>query len=984
MLDGSAMLAIRPGYGYNQLTMGLRGQVWRLGLVLLLVMALMPASGRPATAQEETARPFQAEVDALMAEMDGRQRIGQLFVVTFSGDTADTATLIADLIVNYQVGGVVLRAENDNITDALDPATQIAGLANELQTRASEIRAAEGGETEPARPAEPGPFIPLLIAIEHEGDGYPFSQIQSGLTEVPSNMAIGATWKPAYATGVGEIVGQELAALGVNMLLGPSLDVLESPLGDGPGGLGTRSFGGDPYWVGEMGKAYIRGVHQGSENRIAVVAKHFPGHGGSDRQPGQEVPTVRKSLEQLKQIELAPFFAVTGNAAVQTDTVDALMTSHIRYQGFQGNIRQSTRPISFDAQALETIMALPEFSVWREAQGVIMSDALGVRAVKRFYDPQLREFPHRQIAQDAFLAGNDLLYMSNFSASGAYSDHVTNIKDTLAWFYERYNSDVAFQTRVDQAVRRVLHLKLKLYGGAFSLEETLVPVSQVEESVGRAGNRIVLLAQDAITLIAPGPEEAAERLSSPPEKSENIVIFTDTRTARQCSRCGERSLIGVNTLQNTILRLYGPDGSNQILPGRVSSFSFEELELFLATPAEASPQLTVTPEGEPTPEPPALAAALDRADWILFAMLDVTASQPQSGAVKTFLAERPDIANQAKIVVLAFNAPYYLDTTEISKLTAYFGVYSKIRPFVEASVKTVFQQLKPRGSSPVSIPSTGYDLIEITSPTPNQIIQLSFDHTAEAAGGTPQPLDLRVGDVLKVRTGAIIDHNNNPVPDGTLVQFTVSYLSEGLGLDVPQPLVPTTDGVARIDILLNVPGQLQIRASSGDARASVGLAVTAFEDQPAIVEAFTPVPTATPTPIPPTPTLTPTRARPTATSTPEPSPTPTTVPILVPRVPLAPRLELAHLATAMLGVVVAAGGGFWLGMSAGRGELTWGLRLALLTLTGGLLGYNYYALNLPGTQWVADWLGRWGAAGLAWGAGLVALTVAAIWLRRGR
>jgi beta-N-acetylhexosaminidase len=981
------MLAIRPRYGYNQLAMGFRGQIWRLGLVILLAIALVPANGGLATAQEGTAAasPFQVEVDALMSEMNDQERIGQLFIVTFVGDTAGTETSIADLIVSYHIGGVVLQAENDNITDALDPATQVAGLINELQTRASEPSTIEETAEGTAVPAEQGPFIPLLIGIEHEGDGYPFSQIQSGLTEIPSNMAIGATWNPDYAAGVGEIVGQELATLGVNMLLGPSLDVLESPRPDSPGGLGTRSFGGDPYWVGEMGKAYIRGVHEGSQNRVAVVAKHFPGHGGSDRQPGQEVPTVRKSLEQLKQIELAPFFAVTGNAEVLTETVDALMTSHIRYQGFQGNIRQSTRPISFDPQALETIMALPEFASWREAQGVIMSDALGVRAVKRFYDPQMREFPHRQIAQDAFLAGNDLLYLSDFSASGAYSDHVTNIKDTLAWFYERYSSDVAFQTRVDQAVRRILLLKLKLYGGEFSLDKALVPVSQVADSVGRAGDRMVLLAQDAVSLIAPGPEEVAERLSSPPEKSENIVIFTDTRTGRQCSRCSDRSLIGINALQNTILRLYGPDGSNQVLPGRISSFSFEELEAFLATPAEPSPQPTATPEGEQTPETlPPVEAALAGADWILFAMLDVTSSQPQSDAVKTFLAERPDIANQAKIIVLAFNAPYYLDTTEISKLTAYYGVYSRITPFIEASVKTIFQQLKPRGSSPVSIPSTGYDLIEITSPSPNQIIQLSFDRPAEAEGSTPEPLDLRVGDVLKVRTGVIVDHNYNPVPDGTLVQFTVSYLSEGLGLDVPQPLVPTTDGVARIDILLNVPGQLQIKASSGDARASIGLAVTAFEDQPAIVEAFTPVPTETPTPVPPTPTPTATEAPPTATSTPSPSPSPTIAPILVPRVPLTPRLELSHLATALLGVVVTAGGGFWLGINAGRGEASWGLRLALVTLIGGLLGYNYYALDLPGTQFVTDVLGRWGAAGAAWSTAAVTLAITAVWMRRGR
>ena len=39
----------------------------------------------------------------------------------------------------------------------------------------------------------------------------------------------------------------------------------------------------------------------------------------------------------------------------------------------------------------------------------MISDALGVPAVRRYYDPQLQNFPHRQVAQDAFLAGNDLL-----------------------------------------------------------------------------------------------------------------------------------------------------------------------------------------------------------------------------------------------------------------------------------------------------------------------------------------------------------------------------------------------------------------------------------------------------------------------------------------------------------------------------------------------------------------------------------------------
>ena len=47
---------------------------------------------------------------------------------------------------------------------------------------------------------------------------------------------------------------------------------------------------------------------------MMVIAKHFPGRGDSDRSPEEEVATVRKSLEQLKQVELPPFFAVTNSS----------------------------------------------------------------------------------------------------------------------------------------------------------------------------------------------------------------------------------------------------------------------------------------------------------------------------------------------------------------------------------------------------------------------------------------------------------------------------------------------------------------------------------------------------------------------------------------------------------------------------------------------------------------------------------------------
>ena len=92
----------------------------------------------------------------------------------------------------------------------------------------------------------------------------------------------------------------------------------------------------------------------------------------------------------------------------------ALMSSHIRYRGLQGDIRQFTAPISFDAEGMNTLTTLPEITPWRESGGVIVSDALGVPAVRKHFDPALESFPHRRIAKEAFLAGNDILSLVQF------------------------------------------------------------------------------------------------------------------------------------------------------------------------------------------------------------------------------------------------------------------------------------------------------------------------------------------------------------------------------------------------------------------------------------------------------------------------------------------------------------------------------------------------------------------------------------------
>jgi len=227
----------------------------------------------------------------MLTKMTPEERVGQLFLVTFTGSTATQNSQIYDLIINYHVGGVVLLSSNDNFVAAPDTVSGAYQLIAQLQSAEWQASQSIPAETETNTPV-PGPtltpsnYVPLVIGISQDGDGYPNDQILHGLTPLPDLMALGATWNPSLAERVGAVAGQELSSIGFNMYFGPSLDVLESPGSTLGNGLGASAFGGDPYWVGAMGSAYISGLHTGSKGHLIVIADHFPGRGSADRPAG--------------------------------------------------------------------------------------------------------------------------------------------------------------------------------------------------------------------------------------------------------------------------------------------------------------------------------------------------------------------------------------------------------------------------------------------------------------------------------------------------------------------------------------------------------------------------------------------------------------------------------------------------------------------------------------------------------------------------
>ena len=888
----------------------------RLFFLFLIVALLFTLISPISIVQAVSTRPALTAAEKaseLLQKLSPEERVGQLFMVSFTGMDVGTTSQLYDLVVNRHIGGVVLKQENDNFSGLDDLLGGTQTLIKNLQSDAWPT--SEGSTTDSSSNAT---YIPLFIAATQEGTSLTDDQILKGMTPLPDEMAIAATWNTANAEETGKILGKELRAIGFNLFLGPSLDVLDSVRTVDSEDLGVRTFGGDPYWVAEMGKAYIRGVHEGSENQVVVIAKNFPGRGSADRSAEDEVATVRKSLEQLKQIELAPFFAVTGNTSDPLERADGLLVSHIRYQGFQGNIRATTRPVSLDSTALEQILALPQFTDWRNSGGIMVSDDLGAPSIRKFFDPTGTAFDARQVAKNAFLAGNDLLYLGNLISTGD-SDNYTTITRIIDQFLQKYLEDPAFSSKVDDAVLRLLTLKFQTYA---DFNPVVVSPGQDSLSVVGTDQKITFqIASDGVTLISPDSSEIDSVLPDAPQITDRIVFISDSYSEKQCSTCANEEVFSPQGLRDAVIRLYGPTASEQVQGYRLSSYSFDDLKNLL----------------DQTGDVIQLQDDLASADWIVLSFLGENQTAIGQKVLRQFLSEKVDLIKNKRIIGFAFNAPYYLDATDISKLTAYYCVYSKSSPFIDVAARVLFRELIPPGSLPVSVAGVGYDLITATTPDPTQIIQLIVDLPDQTVSGSatstaslePTAVTVyNVGDTLPIRTGVIVDHNGHPVPNGTVVRFMIDTGSGSGSVETVETV--TENGIARTTYRIPSTGSLELSVQAEPALISQTLRLDITESGgvlTAIEPTIFPTEISSATAGSPAPTEGETSKR---NSHPDGLPTPG---------------DWLLSTILILGISVAL---YWLGSI--RANIKWGLRWGGLACLGGYLAYLYLALGLPGTS----------------------------------
>ena len=198
-----------------------------------------------------------------------------------------------DLLLHPLTGGVILFARNFASRD------QVAALC-------AQVRA--------LRPE-------LLICVDHEGGRV--QRFREGFSPIEPMRVLGQLWdqNPAAAcqraTEIGQCIGSELRAVGVDLSFTPVLDLDHGSSGV----IGDRAFHADPRAVTLLAKSLNHGLLLAG---MANCGKHFPGHGFAHADSHFELPIDERSLDTLLAQDAAPY-------GWMGDTLSAVMPAHVIY-----------------------------------------------------------------------------------------------------------------------------------------------------------------------------------------------------------------------------------------------------------------------------------------------------------------------------------------------------------------------------------------------------------------------------------------------------------------------------------------------------------------------------------------------------------------------------------------------------------------------------------------------------------------------------
>ncbi len=350
---------------------------------ILVTTALFSAYSQ----KKESPIPAEAVwVDSLYNSLSPEERIAQLFMVAaYSNGNEQHVADIEKFIREKKVGGLIFMQGG--------PGRQ-ARLTNRFQKISK---------------------VPLMIGMDLE---WGLSMRLDSTMGFPRQMALGAVQDDSLIAAMGSEIARQMKLIGVHINFAPVADVNNNP--DNPV-IGTRSFGENKFVVASSTLAYTKGLQ---ERGVMAVAKHFPGHGDTDKDSHETLPVIAHKKERIDDVESYPFRKlIQGN-------VGGIMTAHLQVNDLDRN---------YPASLSEKIIT----GYLREElgfDGLVFTDALNMKAIADNYSDGEAELL-------AFSAGSDVLLFSQ------------NVDRGIERIMEVVQNDQKLAQQLERSVKRILKAK---------------------------------------------------------------------------------------------------------------------------------------------------------------------------------------------------------------------------------------------------------------------------------------------------------------------------------------------------------------------------------------------------------------------------------------------------------------------------------------------------------------------------------------------
>jgi beta-xylosidase len=332
-----------------------------------------------------TALPTAERVAALIEALTLEEKIAQLYGIWVgaSSDGEEVAPYQHDMEENIDLDALLPRGLGQ-LTRPFGsaPVDAALGALSLLRTQERIVSASRFG----------------IPAIAHEECLAGFAAW--GATAYPVPLSWGATFNPSLVESMAGRIGADMRSVGVHQGLAPVLDVVR----DARWGRVEETIGEDPYLVGTVASAYVRGLESAG---IVATLKHFVGYSAS--KAGRNLAPVSIGSRELADVLLPPFemaireggarsvmHAYTDIDGVPSASDESLLTTLLRDTwGFAGTVVADYFGIAF-LRSLHGVAGS-----WGDAAAAALTAGVDVElpTVKTFGEPLLDAIADGRLAE---------------------------------------------------------------------------------------------------------------------------------------------------------------------------------------------------------------------------------------------------------------------------------------------------------------------------------------------------------------------------------------------------------------------------------------------------------------------------------------------------------------------------------------------------------------------------------------------------------